>query len=63
MNEMSGNCGWFTIINNPREEAGVMVGVGDIHIFHHIRDDIVTVLRWSLQAVKSFVEEPKVVRT
>ena len=48
---MSGNYGWFIVVNDPREEVGVLLGGGDTHVFRNIRDQIVPVLRRSPQAI------------
>ena len=42
---MAGSCGWCTIVDDPREEAEVVLGGGETHVLHNIRDQIVPVLR------------------
>ena len=60
---MSGDCGWCTIINNPREEARVALEGSETHIFHNLCTNIVPVLMRSMQAVECFVEELEVFRS
>ena len=42
---MSRSCRWCTIIDDPRKEAGVVIGVSETLVFQNIRDQIVPVLR------------------
>ena len=45
MNGMAGSCGWCTIVNDPREEAGVVLGGVKTYALKNICDQIVPVLR------------------
>ena len=42
---MYGSYRWCTIINDPREEAGVEIGGGETHVFQNICDQVVPVMR------------------
>ena len=55
MNAMSGGCGWYTIINNLIEEAGVVLRGRDTHVCKNLSDQVVPVLRRLPQVVESFV--------
>ena len=63
MDGMSGGRRGCDVVDDPREEAGVVLGGGETHVFQDIHDEFVTVLGQSPQAVQYFVKEPEVVRT
>ena len=48
---MSGSCRWCTISGDTVEEAGVMLGGDDTHVYHNLSDYILPVLRQSPQVV------------
>ena len=53
-------CRWCTIVNDTIEEAGVVLGGGEIHVCQNLSDYILPVLVWSPQAVQGFVDNPEV---
>ena len=60
---ISGSLKWCAVINDPREEAGVVLGGGKTYIFHHLSYHIAPVLGRSPHAVRCFIEQSEVVGT
>ena len=55
---MLGSRRWCALINDPREETGVVIGGDESHVFQNLRDQVVTVLELSTQDVQCFIEYP-----
>ena len=58
MDGMSGSSRWCTIVDDPIEEAVVVLVGGETHVYNNLSGYIVPVRRQLTQTVHGFVEEP-----
>ena len=52
-----------SVVDDPLEETGVVLGRGETHVSKDLRDQVVSVMGRSPQAVQCFVKESEVVGT
>ena len=57
MDGMPGGIRGCAVVDDPIEEAGVVIGGGETHVYQDLRDEVLLVLGRSTQAVQCFIKE------